>query len=295
MIALAEQFLDHLTLECGLSSRTREAYGRDIMALLRYVEACGARAIGDITRRMLLEFLHAERARGLSVNSLSRRLVAIKAFFRYLQSEGLLARNVTEVMESPRVWKMLPGTLSVREVENLLATPNNLKPLGLRDRAMLELLYATGLRVSELTELKMEDVRFDAGYLRCTGKGNKTRVVPFGETARQYLERYLQDVRPALAEGGAERRVFLTIRGRGFSRKGVWKLIREHARAAGIRQKVSPHTLRHSFASHLLANGAPLRMIQEMLGHADIATTQVYTHVDQSRLRAVHARYHPRA
>jgi integrase/recombinase XerD len=215
-------------------------------------------------------------------------------FFRYLQREGLLARNVTEVMESPRLWKMLPSTLSYREVERLLETPGGLARYALRDRALLEMLYATGLRVSELANLTLDEIHFDSGYVRCTGKGNKVRIVPFGESARQHVERYLREARDQFKPEVGNRSVFLTYRGAKFSRQGLWKLIRRLARQAGITRKVSPHTLRHSFASHLLANGAPLRVIQEMLGHADIATTQIYTHVDQNRLKSIHAQFHPR-
>jgi integrase/recombinase XerD len=242
-----------------------------------------------------LEFLQAEKDRGLSVNSISRRLVAVKVFFRYLQQEGMLDRNVTEAMDSPRLWRILPGLLSTRDIERLLSLPFGEERQSLRDGALLELMYATGMRVSEVAELKLEDVHFESGYVRCFGKGSKMRVVPFGEKARERLQRYLAQGRPRFCREGTPRHVFLTYRGRPFTRKGIWKLVKDYAGRAGVSRPVSPHTLRHSFASHLLANGAPLRVIQEMLGHADIATTQVYTHVDQGRLRSVHARYHPRA
>ncbi len=295
MIALVEQFLDHVSFECGLSPMTRAAYGNDLAAFSRYLQAHGVHSPRGVTRKILLEFLESERDRGLAVNSIARRLVAIKVFFRFLVQENLLEKDVTAVMESPRLWKVLPGTLSVREVEALLAIVGEGSPLAVRDRAMLELMYATGLRVSELTELKVEDLHFDSSYLRCTGKGNKTRVAPVGGKARQAVETYLREVRPKYAKERMVPQVFLTFRGDKFSRKSVWKLIRTHARHAGITKKVSPHTLRHSFATHLLANGAPLRMIQEMLGHADIATTQIYTHVDPNRLKSVHQQFHPRA
>jgi integrase/recombinase XerD len=248
-----------------------------------------------VTRKHLLDFLMEEKERGLSVNSLSRRLVAIKVFFSFLQQEGLLDRNVTEAMDSPRLWKVLPGVLSMREVQRMLDAPHGEERIALRDRALLELMYATGLRVSEAAELQMQDIHFESGYIRCMGKGRKVRVIPFGEVSRGHVERYLQEGRPQFLKEKASQHVFLTYRGMPFTRKGIWKLIKDYARAAGIEKPVSPHTLRHSFASHLLANGAPLRVIQEMLGHADIATTQVYTHVDEGRLRQVHAEFHPRA
>ncbi len=295
MIALVDQFLDYVSFECGLSPMTRAAYGDDLSAFSRFAQAQGVHSPREVTRKLLLDFLESERDRGQAVSSIARRLVAIKVFFRYLVQESLLQKNITAVMESPRLWKVLPGTLSCREVESLLGIVKGEKAGQIRDRAILELLYASGLRVSEMTELRMEDLHFDNGYVRCTGKGNKTRVVPVGSQARIAVDRYLREVRPQLAKGRVSPHVFLTVRGGKFSRKTVWKMIRLHARHAGITRKVSPHTLRHSFATHLLANGAPLRMIQEMLGHADIATTQIYTHVDQNRLKSVHQQFHPRA
>lgn len=295
MKALVDQFLDYVTLERGLSPNTSAAYGDDLRRFADFIGARGTTSANSVRRQDIMEFLMREKERGVGVNSISRRLVAIKVFFAYLQREGLLAKNVTEAMDSPRLWRILPGVLSQREVERLLGSPVGDDPPALRDRAMLELMYASGLRVSETARLATEDIRIEDGYLRCFGKGSKMRVVPFGDKASYALRRYLAEARPVLARGKETAACFLTRRGTGFSRKGIWKLIGQHARRAGIPKKVSPHTLRHSFASHLLANGAPLRVIQEMLGHADIATTQVYTHVDDGRLRAVHAKYHPRA
>ncbi|MDA0989440.1 MAG: site-specific tyrosine recombinase XerD [Verrucomicrobia bacterium] len=295
MNVLIGQFLDHVTLERGLSPHTREAYGQDLQALSANLDLQGVRSFNAVSRKQILEFLMAEKARGLSVNSISRRLVAIKVFFKYLQQEGLLDANVTEAMDSPHLWKVLPGILSQAEVDRLLAAPEGDGRIALRDRALLELMYATGLRVSEAANLRIDDIHFDSDYLRCLGKGNKVRIVPFGGQARDQLQRYLSEARTQFDKGNGANLVFLTYRGRGFSRKGLWKLIKAYARQVGIVKPVSPHTLRHSFASHLLANGAPLRVIQEMLGHADIATTQIYTHVDEGRLRQVHAQFHPRA
>ncbi len=295
MQVLIEQFLDHLGLERGLSNNTRLAYGRDLTAFAGFLRERQVDAANKVTRAQILDFLMSEKARGLCVNSLSRRLVAIKMFFRYLQNEGLLARNVTQTMDSPRLWKILPDTLSIKEVDRLLAAPDQATARGVRDRALLETLYGAGLRVSELARLTLEDLHFDAGYIRCFGKGRKERVVPLGQAAATALHRYLDEVRAPAAPPAEIRAVFLTYRKKPFSRQGLWKLIKQYARLAGILKNVTPHTLRHSFASHLLANNAPLRVIQEMLGHADIATTQVYTHVDSSRLKSVHAKYHPRA
>ncbi len=295
MNVLIDQFRDHVLLERGLSNNTAEAYGADLARFAAFLKQHGIRSVNDIERDDVLDFLMDEKDRGASMNSISRRLVAIKVFLRFLQQEGMLARNVTDVMDSPKLWRVLPGVLSMREVDRLLAAPTGNDRYAVRDRALLELFYATGLRVSELAALCLEDIHFDEGYLRCFGKGNKARVVPFGERARQTLSRYLAEARELFGPDLAERRVFVTRRGAGFSRKSIWRLVKQYAMKAGIDKDVSPHTLRHSFASHLLANGASLRVIQEMLGHADIATTQVYTHVDRSRLRSVHARFHPRA
>ena len=295
MLALVEQFLDHVSFEQGLSPKTREAYGQDLANFSAFIAALGVQSPREVTRKHLMGYLEHERDRGLAMNSIARRLVAIKVFFRYLTREGLLDQDVMAVMESPRLWKVLPGTLSIREVDSLLGAVIGEDPTAIRDRAMMELLYASGLRVSELTGLTLEELHLDSNYLRCTGKGNKMRVVPVGGKARAAIERYLAEVRPKFGKDPSVRQVFLTRRGTGFSRKTIWAQITLLARRAGISKKVSPHTMRHSFATHLLANGAPLRMIQEMLGHADIATTQIYTHVDQNRLKSVHQQFHPRA
>jgi integrase/recombinase XerD len=298
--AVLSQFLDYVLLERGLSVNTRAAYEADLSGFIAFLAGRGVFSFNAVRRKEILDYLAHERTRGLSVPSVARRLTAIRILFRYLRQEGLLDTDVTEAMDSPRLWKTLPGTLSLNEVERLLAAPVGRTRTVLRDRALLELLYATGLRVSEAADLRLEDVHREEGYLRARGKGNRVRVVPFGGKAARALDTYMEQARPLFlqrkdhvrADPGA---VFLTYRGKAFSRKGIWKLIRQYARHVGIEKPVSPHTLRHSFASHLLANGAPLRVIQEMLGHADIATTQIYTHVDQGRLRAVHAQFHPRA
>jgi len=293
--SLIEMFLDYVILERGLSDRTREAYAADLASFDGFLAHQGISSVNDVSRDNIVDYLMAERDRGLSVNSISRRLVAIKVYFAFLLREGLLAKNVTEVMESPRLWKVLPSMLSQREVERLLVAPQGDSKFAIRDRAILELFYATGMRVSELCGLRLDDVHFDEGYVRCVGKGNKTRIVPFGASSRECIERYLAQARPLFEIVGPSRTLFLTCRGKAFSRKWLWRLVKDYARKASIDKPVSPHTLRHSFASHLLANGAPLRVIQEMLGHADIATTQVYTHIDQNRLKSIHHQFHPRA
>ncbi len=295
MQVLVDQFLDFLTLERGLSPRTHEAYATDLRRFTGFLQRGGVAALNKVTRRHILDYLMWEKEQGLAAASLSRRLVAVRVFMRYLHQEGLLAENVAETMDSPKLWKLLPETLSPAEVDRLLEAPDISKPLGLRDRALLETLYGTGLRVSEVAGLSVGDLQFDSGYLRCLGKGRKERVVPLGGAAAAYLRRYLAEARPRWDRNGTNPRVFLSNRGSALSRKTIWQLIRRHARAAGLGKSISPHTLRHSFASHLLANQAPLRVIQEMLGHADIATTQIYTHVDGRRLQQVHRQFHPRA
>ncbi len=295
MHALIDQFMDYVAAERGLSPNTQAAYRRDLLAFVRYLERLRIATLNSVTRRQVLDFLMDLKARGLGANSIARLFVSLKVFFRFLHQEGLLSHNVTAVMDAPRLWKVLPGTLSVKEVERLLADPAGDAPHALRDRALLEVLYATGLRVSEACGLGLNDVHFDAGYLRCTGKGGKDRVVPFSETAGRALRDYLERGRPRFTADPSNRLVFPARRGRPLSRKSAWTRVKLHARRAGIEKPLSPHTLRHSFASHLLANGASLRVIQEMLGHADIATTQMYTHVDPSRLKSIHTRYHPRA
>lgn len=295
MRAMIDQFLDYLSLERGLSPNTRSAYSHDLGTFASWLQARQVGSWNAVTRRHVLDFLLEQREAGHKTTSISRRLVAIKVFFRYLVQENLLASNVTDAMDSPRLWSVLPDVLSMKEVDRLLEAPDIKKPSGLRDRAMLEMLYGTGLRVSELVSLKTEDVRFDENYVRCMGKGRKERLVPFGKSVRDWVERYLAQSRPRLDRSGGAPCLFVSSRGGPLNRRTVWRMIGTWARRAGITKHVHPHTLRHSFASHLLANNAPIRVIQEMLGHADIATTQIYMHVDSGRLRSVHEKFHPRA
>ncbi len=295
MNALVGQFLDHLAYERGLSPNTRVAYAADLACFTAFLDRRAVQGFSALTRRDVVDFLAEQRDQGLAVATLARRLVAIKVLLRYLQQEGLLDANVTDVMSTPKLWRFLPDILSPAEVDRLLAAATGERPRDIRDRAILELFYACGLRVSELSELRVGDVQSEAGFLRCTGKGSKQRIVPVGGQSLSTLARYLGDVRPALAKHADEERLFLTRLGRGFSRQALYRLIVVYARSAGLGGRVTPHTLRHCFASHLLANGAELRAIQEMLGHADIATTQIYTHVDRDRLLDVHKRFHPRA
>ncbi|MFA5689866.1 MAG: site-specific tyrosine recombinase XerD [Kiritimatiellales bacterium] len=292
---LLDQFLDYISLEKGLSPHTRAAYSDDIERFLNWLTVKDVRSINNVTRKQILDHLMSEKARGLRPTSLSRHLVSLKVFFRYLTQEGLLSVNVTEAMESLKTGRGLPVYLTSKEVESLINFPDLNDPLGVRNRAILELLYASGLRVSELAGLQLTDLHFDERFLHCTGKGRKERVVPVGSEAIKYVNRYMKDVRPRLTPGVHEHTVFLSKRKQPMSRKTIWVMIKNCARNAGITKSIYPHTLRHSFASHLLANGADLRTIQEMLGHSDIATTQIYTHVDPDRLKGVHNKFHPRA
>lgn len=295
MQRLVDVFLDYLAVERGLADNTRIAYRTDLLQLLAYLQRCGVQQINAVKRQHLTDFLFDQRRRGLSARSLSRQLAAIRMFFRFLLREKLAATDPSQMIESPKLWRVLPHTLGYNEVDRLLAAPKTRTKLGVRDKAMLEFMYATGLRVSEVAKITVGDINFEAGFLRTIGKGNKERIVPVGKQALMWLTRYIQKSRPALTKGRAVGQLFLSSRGSALKRQNIWHLVKKYARVAGISKRITPHTLRHSFATHLLDNGGDLRVIQEMLGHADISTTQIYTHVDQRRLKETHYRYHPRS
>ncbi len=295
MNAFLESYLDYISLERGLSINTRKAYADDLGQFLSFFDQKGVTSLSQVSRKQILDHLMAMKAKGMSTNSISRHLVSIKVFFRYLQQEGLLDKNVTDTMDSPKLWKILPDTLSEKEVDLLLKAPDMRKPLGVRDRAILEMFYASGLRVSELANLRLSDLHIDDGYIRVIGKGRKERVIPVAQGSSNILECYLEEVRPMLCENQQVLNVFVTKQESGLCRQRLWQIIKKYTKDAGIMKNVTPHTLRHSFASHLLQNGAPLRVIQELLGHADIATTQIYTHIDPNRLKSIHEQFHPRA
>ncbi|MCX7886019.1 MAG: site-specific tyrosine recombinase XerD [Verrucomicrobiae bacterium] len=293
---LVDAFLEHLTVERGLATNTRLAYAADLARFGDFLRQRGIEQINALQRQHITDYLLAQRQRGLSPRSLARHLASIRMFCRFLYREKLLARDVTQLVDTPKLWRTLPLTLDYDEVDRLLAAPPTGTKIGLRDKALLELMYATGLRVSEVATLQIADINQEAAFLRTAGKGKKERIVPIGRQALNWLRRYLAEVRPSLGRASAVRgEVFLSTRGRPLSRKTIWHHIKKYARKAGIRKNITPHTLRHSFASHLLQNGGDLRAIQEMLGHADISTTQIYTHVDQSRLKETHYRFHPRS
>ncbi|MDD5704863.1 MAG: site-specific tyrosine recombinase XerD [Kiritimatiellae bacterium] len=295
MKARIAQFLDQLAFARGLAKNTRSAYGADLAAFSQFLEKAGVYSPNEVERRHIVDFLAAQKEYGLAVATLARRLVAIKMFFGWMQSEGLLDDSVAAALQAPKLWRNLPAILTPSQVERLIGAAGGDSPRARRDRAMLELFYACGLRVSELAALRIEDVHFDAGFIRCTGKGGRQRVIPLGSAAEAALRNYLSEARPVICRQPDQETLFLSRLGRPLTRQTLWRLIVGYARAAGIAERVTPHLLRHCFASHLLANGAQLRAIQEMLGHADIATTQIYTHVDAGRLLAVHRKYHPRA
>jgi len=294
MEQLLDQFLHYLIVEKGLSRNTIEAYSLDLTRFLDYLRAKGIRELRDIGKFDVRGFLLLLKRKDLSAKSIGRDLSAIRTFFRFLIQEGILETNPIEDLESPKVAKKLPEILSLKEIEQILEQPDLQTPLGIRDRAMLEMLYATGMRVSELTRLPTHQVNLEGGYVLLYGKGSKERIVPLGSEAMNWVTLYLGTARGILAKARESPFLFINRSGRGMTRQGFWKNLRDYARRAGLRKRISPHLLRHSFASHLLERGADLRSVQMMLGHVDISTTQIYTHVTGERLKKVHKQYHPR-
>jgi integrase/recombinase XerD len=290
-----EGFLAYLRVERGLSHNTLLAYGRDLDGFISWASKMGRRRPGSVRRREIQQYLRELRLRGLSPRSIARSLATLRVFFRFLRQEGLTREDPTAEIDGPRLERTLPRALPPAEVERLLEAPDKGTRTGLRDSAILEVLYATGLRVSELVSLRVEDLHLEEGYLLCRGKGSRERVVPIGSRARLRLREYLEGARPALLKGRRSVHVFVQSRGSGMSRQAVWKNLRRYAFEVGVRGRLSPHVLRHSFATHLLENGADLRSVQKMLGHADISTTQIYTQVDRERLRRIYLRHHPRS
>jgi integrase/recombinase XerD len=290
-----EGFRDFLALESGHSVNTVEAYGRDLRRLAEFAAAKGVRDPGKLTRPLLREFVYLLKDLGLSAATIRRAVSAIRTYYAFLVGEGRVVADPSDRLESPRRGRALPDTLSVPEVERLLAVPHLDEPLAWRDRALLELGYGAGLRVSELCGLATTDLLLTENLLRVFGKGGKERLVPIGRTVIGAVSVYLHQLRPELDRGASSGRVLLNARGRPLSRVGAWGIVKRAAARAGIRKRVTPHTLRHSFATHLLEGGADLRAVQEMLGHADLSTTQIYTHVDREYLRSVHKQFHPRA
>jgi len=291
---LIDDFLHYLTVERGLAKNSLLAYGRDLVKFSRYLEGKG-RNPRQVRQGEIHEFARRLSTQGLGAKSIARALNAVRMFYRYLVMEKIVPEDPTAQVRGPRTTKSLPRYLTLDEVDRLLSAANVSTPLGVRDAAMVELLYATGLRVSEMVSLRVRDLSLEAGYLRCLGKGSKERLVPLGRGAAERLRAYLDGARPRLLKGAARPSLFLNNRGGPMSRQGFWKILKKHGRAVGLRGKLSPHVLRHSFATHLLERGADLRSVQMMLGHADISTTQIYTHINRERLRAIYRDFHPRA
>jgi len=291
---LVERFDDFLSLEHGSSTRTREAYRRDVLRLASYAVSKSARAPAQLTPAHLRDFVYHLKDVGLSPSSIRRTIAGLRTWFGFLVAEGVIPGDPSDRLELPKRWQTLPEVLSPDEVTALLAAPSQDDAMYYRDRAMLELAYGAGLRVSEWTTVTVRDVHLDERLVRVLGKGSKERLVPFGRSAAAAIAIYLRELRPRLERGGGKGILFLNARGEPLSRMGAWTILRKHVGRAGIEKAVTPHTLRHSFATHLLEGGADLRAVQEMLGHADVSTTQVYTHVDREYLRSVHKQFHPR-
>jgi len=290
-----EAFRDYLALEAGGSRHTVDNYTRDVRRFAAWAQGLGRTGPDRVSEADVRQFVYALKDIGLAVATIRRQISALRTYYRFLVGEGHAVRDPTERIETAKGWRTLPTVLTVAEIERLLGTPHGDGPLPIRDRALLELAYGTGMRVSELVGTTLADVQFDQGLVRVLGKGMKERIVPVGRRALGAVALYAREIRPRLDRGRGRNRLFLNARGTPLSRVGAWGIIRQAATRAGLTKRVTPHTLRHTFATHLLEGGADLRAVQEMLGHADLSTTQLYTHVDREYLRTVHRRFHPRA
>ncbi len=296
MFDKVKDFKNYLTAEKGLSQNSIISYGRDLKKFVTFLTSRGITSPHTVTKGHIIDYLIVEKNRGISSNSISRNLIAIKLFFRFLVAEPkhYIKKDVTETIESPKLWRILPEVLTIEEVEKLLSLPDISENNGLRDRAILEFLYATGMRISELSTCKLSDFNPSAGLVLCRGKGSKERLIPIGKQAIYWTNRYLRESRPKLLRKKMSEFLFITRLGRKFSRQGLWKMIHRYVKMLRLPKKITPHTLRHSVATHLLSGGADIRIIQAILGHANISTTQFYTQVDKNRLKSIHHRYHPR-
>lgn len=291
---IVDNFIYFLEVERGVSDNTVVSYRKDLEKFAAFLERSG-KSVTSAGREDIVDFMMQLKDAGLNASSISRNLAALKTFWKFLVAERLVEDNVAAVVETPRTWKNIPDILNREEVEKLLGAPGKRGWMGIRDTAILELMYATGLRVSEVKDLKVRNVNMEAGFIRCLGKGGKERIVPLGSVAEKALRKYLEKSRKKISADPGEDHLFLSRLGKRISRQSLWKMIRKYACVAGIRKHISPHTLRHSFATHLLEGGAELRGVQEMLGHADISTTQIYTHINRDKLRRIHGEHHPRA
>jgi integrase/recombinase XerD len=295
MESLIQEFIDYLGHEKGLATNTLESYSRDLKQYYGFLSGDSTASLENASQSTIVAYLMYLRKQGKATATIARRLAALKAFYQFLVKENYVSSDPTGDLSSPKLERKLPKVLTVSEVERLLNQPDLSTPAGKRDKAMLELLYATGIRVSELVNLNILDVDLREGFVRCMGKGSKERVVPMGDIAVSALRAYLEGARSRLVADAKEKALFVNHHGRRLTRQGFWKIVKKYATQAQIRKEITPHTLRHSFATHLLENGADLRAVQEMLGHADISTTQIYTHVTKDRLKDVYAKSHPRA
>ena len=287
-------YLDYLTVERGASPHTLDAYRRDLRRFIGFMTERGREDIGTVTPEDVLAFIAYLRGLDLSANSVNRSLAAIRGFYRFLSKERKTLASPVDRLATGKTWMLLPNVLSIHDIDRLLAQPGMNSPAAMRDSAILEMLYATGLRVTELIELTVHGIDWQAGFVVVMGKGRKERVTPMSRTAYDLLRRYVEEARGTLLKGRMSNSLFVNKSGRKFTRQGLWKLVKKYARAAGMEEKVHPHTFRHTYATHLLEGGADLRAVQVMLGHADIATTQIYMHITRDRLKSVHKRFHPR-
>ena len=294
MRELIDSFLDYLSVERALAKNTILAYRADLNLYLDFIDQRGIAVLSKVTKNDIVEFMLFQKAAGILPVSISRRLAAIRMFHRFLVRERVLKNDPTTLIDSPKLWKKIPDTLSLNEVEALISQADVRDQQGARDKAILETLYATGMRVSELSNLKTNNVNLDIGFLRCIGKGNKERIIPLGKKAIHSIKRYLEFSRLNFLKKKTSEFLFISRSGAKLSRQSVWKLVKRYAQDAKIKKSIKVHTLRHSFATHLLQRGADLRSVQEMLGHSDISTTQIYTHIDKERLKTVHKMFHPR-
>lgn len=289
-----EDFINFLSIERGLAKNTLMAYRRDLSQYSGYLAQQGIHSADQVLKDHVIKYMYAQKERGLSANSISRSLAAMKMFHRFLVRERLAKEDATLLVDTPKLWKRVPEVLTVSEIEAMINASKGRSDQQIRDHAILELFYASGMRVSELVELRIENINLEIGYVRCIGKGSKERIIPIGKRAKEAVKKYIELVRKRLAKGQFISVLFLSRLGKKISRQSIWKGIKRYARKANIKKEIKPHTLRHSFATHLLEHGADLRSVQEMLGHADISTTQIYTHVDRERLKLVHKQFHPR-
>ena len=291
---LIESFINYLIVECGLSRNTILSYSHDLQLFTNFLLSKKISDFNDVRPGTITSFIISEKKRGLSITSITRTIVSTRMLYRFLLSEGKLQKNPLTTIDSPKLWKRLPIVLSVDKVDNLLSVPDMKTKLGVRNRAILELLYATGARVSEVTAIQMDWINLEYGYVKCRGKGSKERIVPLGTKAIEAIQNYLKVSRSEIKNSQHSPYLFLSKAGKPLRRENIWKIVRNCALKAGIHERISPHKLRHSFATHLLENGADIRSVQEMLGHVNISTTQIYTHVSKQHLKAVHQQFHPR-